>query len=71
MNYFKLLTTEEVADFFLYREFFVNEIRFGAIDPMAGPLIDNSRPLYQQNAPDDPEFWATFNRTLLEQPLKE
>lgn len=71
MNYFKLLTTEEVADFFLYREFFVNEVRFGPIDPMAGPLIDNSRPLYQQNAPDDPEFWATYNRTLLEQPLKE
>ncbi len=71
MNYFKLLTTEEIADFALYREFFVNEIRFGAIDPSAGPLIDKSKPLYQQNAPDDPAFWAAYNRTLLEQPLKE
>ncbi len=71
MNYFKLLTIEEVADFALYREFFVNEIRFGSIDPSKGPLIDKSKPLYQQNAPDNPDFWAAYNRTLLEQPLKE
>ena len=71
MNYFKLLTTEEVADFALYREFFVNEIRFGDLNPTEGPLIDNGKPLYQQNAPDNPGFWATYNRTLLEQPLKE
>jgi len=71
MNYFKLLTTEDIADFALYREFFVNEIRFGNIDPAEGPLIDNSKPLYLQDAPNNSQFWATFNRTLLEQPLKE
>ncbi len=71
MNYFKLLTTEDISDFALYREFFVNEIRFGGIDPAEGPLIDNSKPLYLQNAPNDLQYWATFNRTLLEQPLME
>jgi len=71
MNYFKLLTTEDISNFALYREFFVNEIRFGDLDPAEGPLIDNSKPLYLQNAPNDLQFWATFNRTLLEQPLMD
>jgi hypothetical protein len=33
------------------------------------PYIDPKKPLYQQNAPNEPSFWIGYNRLLLEQPL--
>ena len=72
MNYFKLLTIEEIVEMSVFREFFVNEIRTNVEDPLETSLvINNELPLYQQNAPNDPKFWIDFNRTLLEQPLME
>ena len=72
MNYFKLLTTEEIAEMAVFREFFVNDIRvsdYKKISPEA--RIDETLPLYKQNAPNDKKFWINYNRTLLEQPLME
>ncbi|MCG8309023.1 MAG: carboxypeptidase-like regulatory domain-containing protein [Cytophagales bacterium] len=72
MNYFKLLTIEEIAEMYVFREFFVNNIRASDYKPLSDELvIDDALPLYRQNAPNDPEFWINFNRTLLEQPLME
>lgn len=72
MNYFKLLTIEEIAEMSVFREFFVNDIRVSEYTPLAADsYIDDTLPLYQQNAPNDPKFWINFNRTLLEQPLME
>lgn len=72
MNYYKLLTIDELVDMTVYREFFVNEIK--ARDHFTIPqseLINEDLPLYLQNAPNDPGFWINYNRTLLEQPLME
>ena len=72
MNYFKLLTIEEIVEMSVFREFFVNDISantYQSIDNSAS--IDLELPLYQQNAPSDPQFWMNYNRTLLEQPLME
>lgn len=72
MNYYKLLTINELVDMTVYREFFVNEIK--ARDHFTIPkseLINEDLPLYLQNAPNDPGFWINYNRTLLEQPLME
>lgn len=72
MNYFKLLTVEEIVEMSVFREFFVNEIQaqnYQLID--VSKTIDLEMPLYQQNAPNDPQFWINYNRTLLEQPLME
>jgi len=72
MNYFKLLTIEEIAEMSVYREFFVNEIKAENYQPIAtSESIDIELPLYQQDAPNDPQFWMNYNRTLLEQPLME
>jgi hypothetical protein len=72
MNYFKLLTIEEIAEMSVYREFFVNNIHVKDYVPLGNEVvIDDTRPLYQQNAPNDPKFWINYNRTLLEQPLME
>jgi len=72
MNYFKLLTIEEIAEMSVYREFFVNEIRTSDYKSLESSLvIDNTKPLYQQNVPNDSKFWINYNRTLLEQPLME
>lgn len=72
MNYFKLLTIEEIAEMTVYREFFVNEIKAENYQPIAtSESIDIELPLYQQDAPNDPQFWMNYNRTLLEQPLME
>jgi len=72
MNYYKLLTIEEIAEMTVFREFFVNDIKASDYKPLGSELvIDNTLPLYQQNAPNDSKFWINFNRTLLEQPLME
>jgi len=72
MNYFKLLTIEEIAEMSVYREFFVNEIRTNDYKSLESSLvIDNTKPLYKQNVPNDSKFWINYNRTLLEQPLME
>ena len=72
MNYFKLLTTTEIADLSVYREFFVNDIHTGDDAHInKDQMIDLEKPLYQQNASNDPQFWINYNRLLLEQPLKE
>jgi len=72
MNYFKLLTIEEIVEMYVFREFFVNEIKDDEFDPLQNEMIiDHDLPLYQQNAPNEPNFWINFNRTLLEQPLME
>ena len=72
MNYYKLLTTEEISEMSVYREFFVNDIHVSDYAPLLpAETIDETIPLYRQNAPNDPTFWINFNRTLLEQPLME
>jgi len=72
MNYFKLLTIEEIAEMSVFREFFVNDIRAANYESLKNEqVIDDMLPLYQQNAPNDPKFWINYNRTLLEQPLME
>lgn len=72
MNYYKLLTTEEIAEMAVFREFFINDIHVSDYTPLlSGETIDDTLPLYQQNAPNDSKFWINYNRTLLEQPLME
>jgi len=72
MNYFKLLTIEEIVEMSVFREFFVNDIHADNYQAIAdSKAIDKELPLYQQNAPNDPKFWMNYNRTLLEQPLME
>lgn len=72
MNYFKLLTTEEDAEMAVFREFFINDIHFSDYTPLLPEeTIDDSLPLYKQNAPNDLRFWINYNRTLLAQPLME
>ena len=72
MNYFKLLTTEEISEMAVFREFFVNDIYVSDYMPLStSESIDEALPLYQQNAPNDSKFWINYNRTLLEQPLME
>jgi hypothetical protein len=72
MNYFKLLTIEEIAEMYVYREYFVNEIQASTYQPFDElHSINQSLPLYKQNAPNEPQFWMNYNRTLLEQPLME
>lgn len=70
MNYFKILTTTEVADLYFFREFFVNNIAPAIPESAVSmPFIDPHKPLYDQGAPNDPSFWISYNRVLLEQPL--
>jgi hypothetical protein len=72
MNYYKLLTTEETAEMAVFREFFINDIHVSDYTPLSDEeTIDDTLPLYQQNAPNDVKFWNNYNRTLLEQPLME
>jgi hypothetical protein len=72
MNYFKLLTIEEIAEMHVFREYFVNDIQAKNHEDFDLSLsIDQHLPLYQQNAPNEPQFWMNYNRTLLEQPLME
>ena len=72
MNYFKLLTLEGIAEMAVFREFFVNDIHVSDYKHLLpDERIDEELPLYRQNAPNDPEFWVNYNRTLLEQPLME
>ncbi|MCK5103514.1 MAG: carboxypeptidase-like regulatory domain-containing protein [Cyclobacteriaceae bacterium] len=72
MNYFKLLTIEEIAEMAVFREFFVNDIHVSDYKSLSpDETIDETLPLYRQNAPNDKKFWINFNRTLLEQPLME
>lgn len=72
MNYYKLLTIEEIAELSVFREFFVNDIRASEYKPLESDMvINNELPLYLQGAPDDPRFWIEYNRTMLEQPLLE
>lgn len=72
MNYYKLLTIEENVEMSVFREFFVNDIHasdYKKLDSEA--VIDDTKPLYQQNVERDSKFWLNYNRTLLEQPLME
>ncbi|NJN24677.1 MAG: carboxypeptidase-like regulatory domain-containing protein [Cyclobacteriaceae bacterium] len=72
MNYFKLMMPGEFAEMYVYREFFVNDIKADEYKPIAQTQsIDETLPLYKQNAPNDAVFWKNYNRTLLEQPLME
>jgi hypothetical protein len=72
MNYFKLLTPDEIAELNLYREFFVNEIHVGKLEESDTiQIIDPGKPLYLHDIPRDPQFWINYNRTLLEQPLMD
>lgn len=72
MNYYKLLTTVEIAEMSVYREFFINDIHVSEYTPLLPEeTIDDTLPLYQQNAPNDSKFWINYNRTLLAQPLME
>jgi hypothetical protein len=60
------------VDMFQYREFFVNDIETGDLEPIPQESrINPIKPLYVQEAPNDPDFWRSYNRTMLEQPLKE
>ena len=70
MNYFKIMTLTEIADLYFFREFFVNNIVTSPPDEaLVVPFIDPQKPLYLQGAPNDPAFWISYNRVLLEQPL--
>jgi hypothetical protein len=70
MNYFKIMTLTEIADLYFYREFFVNNMTLEEDQEVVQiPFIDPKKPLYQQNAPNEPSFWIGYNRLLLEQPL--
>jgi hypothetical protein len=72
MNYFKLMTQKEIADLAIYREFFVTDIFTNQEPPVGNATpLDTRQPLYVQQASNDPQFWIDYNRTLLEQPLKE
>ena len=72
MNYYKIFTMGEIVDMFQYREFFVNDIETGDLEPIPQESrIDPLKPLYVQEVPNDPDFWRSYNRTMLEQPLKE
>ncbi len=72
MNYYKLLTREEIAEMAVFREFFINDIHVSDYTPfLLEETIDDTLPLYRQNAPNDSKFWINYNRTLLEQPLME
>ena len=65
-------TIEEIAEMAVFREFFVNDIRAEDYAELnSKSVIDDTLPLYQQDAPNDPKFWLEYNRTLLEQPLME
>ncbi len=72
MNYYKLLTSTEIAEMSVFREYFVNMIYHGVKeDSAATSRLKADQPLYKQNAPNSTEFWNNYNRTLLEQPLME
>jgi len=72
MNYFKLLTSTEIAEMTVFREYFVNAIYPGAkTEKDDAVLLQEHLPLYLQNAPSSVEFWNNYSRTLLEQPLME
>lgn len=72
MNYYKLLTTEDIAEMAVFREFFINDIHVSDYTPLlSSETIDDTLPLFRQNAPNDSKFWINYNRTLLEQPLLE
>lgn len=71
MNYFKLLTTTEIAEMSVYREYFVNNIFTEREGSKQAVHLNVTQPLYLQNAPSSSEYWNNYNRTLLEQPLME
>jgi hypothetical protein len=72
MNYFKLLTIQEIVEMSVFREYFVNEIRSSDYQSISKEeSIGEAKPLYLQDAPNEEQFWMNYNRTLLEQPLME
>jgi len=72
MNYFKLLTTTEIAEMSVFREYFVNNISLGSrMENGNAVKLQVDRPLYLQNAPYSNQFWNNYSRTLLEQPLMD
>ncbi len=72
MNYFKLLTTQEMAEMAVFREYFVNGIYVGARENESDAVsLQVDLPLFRQNAANNVGFWDNYSRTLLEQPLME
>jgi hypothetical protein len=72
VNYFKILTNHEIAEMSLFREFFVNDIQTRNFQTISkSEQIDPDQPLYKQAVAVVPGFWESYNRLLLEQPLKE
>jgi len=72
MNYFKIYTGLEIAELYLYREFFVTDIQYPDFKEIPkSETIDKSKPLHAHDAPNDPDFWAGYNVILMEKPLKD
>jgi len=72
VNYFKIYTGVEIADLYLYREFFVTDIHYPHFERIPkSKTIDKSIPLHMHDAPNDIDFWTSYNVILLEKPLKD
>lgn len=70
-NYFKIYTGDEIAELYLYREYFVNDIHYPRFTPIKeNDFIDNSVPLKDYKMKSDPDFWNNYNIVLQEKPLK-
>ena len=72
VNYFKIYTGDEIAELYLYREFFVTDIIYGKFDPIKDrEAIGNTIPFHEYKVPVDPGFWNDYNhQDLYERPLK-
>ena len=72
VNYFKIYTGLEIAELYLYREFFVTDIHYPGFESIPkSETIDKSLPLHAHDAPNDPDFWTGYNVILMEKPLKD
>jgi hypothetical protein len=72
VNYFKIYTGLEIAELYLYREFFVTDIHYPDFNDIPkSETIDKSVPLHAHEVPSDPDFWSGYNVILMEKPLKD
>jgi hypothetical protein len=72
VNYFKIYTGDEIAELYQYREFFVTDIHYPEFEEIPKTAtIDKSIPLHAHNAPNDIDFWTSYNVILQEKPLKD
>jgi hypothetical protein len=71
-NYFKIYTGDEIAELYLYREFFVTDINYGKFEPVKDKeAIDNRIPFHMYNSAVDPQFWNNYGHEDLNlKPLK-